>query len=166
MNEIFKIKNIEFDFRNKYKYAEETESLKRALPTLIPYLENYLFNKNLIDQLKEQVKLSNNKIHFAITDPKIENKSAFFGSVAYDNKKKDLIIILRMIPGADDSTMKFELMKTMIHEIFHLFIEGEESVRESVDEFIYSFDFEDKKHLLELLISKEKVNEIIENIPK
>ena len=166
MNETFKIKEINFDFRNKYKYAEETESLKRVLPILIPFLENYLSKRSQINEMKEKLRTSENWVHFAITDPKREDLNTHFGSVAYDSGRKQIIIVLRIVLDNNNCPLMFELMKTMVHEIFHLFIEGEKEVRENVEEFLNSFNFKERKKILGILIGEEKVNNLLKDTAK
>jgi len=163
MSETFKIKGINFDFRNKYKYEEETEGLKRVLIFLIPYIEDYLKNKEIIQGIKNKIEVADYYVHFAITDPKIEYSLTKYGSVSFDNKKKQLIIILRLI-NETSTLIKFELMKTMIHEIFHLFVEGEENVKNSTKYFMNSFDLETRKRVLKELLTPEEKKIIEESL--
>ena len=134
----FQIKGITFDFRNKYKYAEDTEALKKTLQILIPFIEEYLKNKKILPELSEKLDKARYQIvHFAITDPHSDEKGIHFGSVSFDPRKRDLLIVLRMLNGKS-LNVRFELMKTLIHEIFHFFIRGEENVVKSTDELMTS----------------------------
>jgi hypothetical protein len=125
-----------------------------------------LSKRNQIEEMKEKLEASGNWVHFAITDPKKEDLNTHFGSVAYDSGRKQIIIILRLVLDSNNSPLMFELMKTMVHEIFHLFIEGEQGVRDNVEVFLNSFSFEERKMILGILIGDEKVNNLLKDIPK
>lgn len=160
MDGLYKIKEITFDFRNKYKYSEETEGLKRVLTFFLPYLEDYLKERKILLEINEKIKMADYYVHFAITDPKEEDFITHFGSVSFDKDQKQVIILLRTIAGPSWGN-KLELMKTMIHEIFHLFIEGEENVKNSTEDFMNSFDLETRKFICRELLTIEEI-EIIE----
>jgi len=157
MNESYNFKGITFDFRNKSKYSEETNALKQAFTALIPYMQVYLKDKEIILGIKNKVELANYTVHFAITSPKSEGELEKYGSVSFDHKTNELIIVLHLIE-ANSVVIKFELMKTLIHEIFHLFIEGEEKVRRELEEFLSSFSIDERKAVLEKLLTPEEVN--------
>ena len=67
MEEIFSIKGLRFDFRNKYKYMDYVDNLKAVLELIIPDMEKYLETYNPIDYFREK-NIYDKVIHFSVTD--------------------------------------------------------------------------------------------------
>ncbi len=153
---IFKIKGINFAFRNKYKYYKETETTRKVLNLLKPKIEKYLSKRTTLPQNKEKLKEADNLIHIVITDKKEDGEIRQFGSISRDRGNGEMLLILRMNV---ENTLEnnYEMMKTLIHEIFHLFIEGEDEVRNETEIFISSVNQSTKNKLAELWDVKKEV---------
>lgn len=146
-NELFRINSVKFDFRNKYKYKEETDLLKQLLDILEEPLTSYLISQNvkLIPKYATYLKLKP-VVHIALTD-KIgkREKGHLFGKLAIDNNSKEIILVIH-VQTMRQALKKQEtplniLLEALIHEILHLFYYDEETVRKEA-KFITEKSFE------------------------
>lgn len=167
MNEKFILKGINFNFRNKTKYAEETEALKEIFRIFIPSLELFLKSKNTISSIKKNILKSGNKVNIAITDElPPSNEKIHFGALAFDKNKNGIVLLIRVIKSQNNFSKNFEIMKTLIHEIFHIFIEGEDNVIKDVESFLGCIDINTKKIIQKIWkITDQEIAEILNKLP-
>ena len=167
MSKTYKIKGVTFDFLTLNEFKEETKSLKKVLTILIPYIKSYLKGKKIIKTLENRVKKAGYHVHLIVTRPiKYGKENVAVGSVGFDGTGKHMFMTIGLVNVIDSSSTKFELVRTMVHEILHLFIKGEKNVIKSTNEFMNSLDFKDKRKILKDLLNPKEFAETMRKAKK
>jgi len=135
MMDTIPFRGIKFNFRNLRKYPDEGAEIIRYLKELKPVLEEYLRDKEILLKMQDQLLGSDNYVFVLITQDIVEKpEGTLLGCIGSHKITENLIIELRVVPN--DKIKNLYLLKTFVHEIFHLFFETEEEVRHRTDEFL------------------------------
>lgn len=135
MMDTIPLRGIKFNFRNLRRYPDEGAEIIRYLKELKPILEEYLRDKEILPKMQDQLLGSDNYVFVLITQDIVEKpEGTLLGCIGSTRVTENLIIELRVIPN--EKIKNFELLKTFVHEIFHLFFETEGEVRNRTDEFL------------------------------
>lgn len=137
MMDTIHFKGIKINFRNLRKYPEECANLIRNFNAIKPFLEEYLKNDVVLPKMQDKLLGSDNYVFVLITQDTVETRDGtLFGCIGALNRSENMVIELRVVPDKDQKN--YRLLQTLVHEIFHIFIDSEKEVRRRTDECLYA----------------------------
>jgi len=141
------IKELNSDFRNKYKLMLYVNTLKNGIILIKPLLEEFLKETELTEFSFKELDLKNKIIHISVTDAKRdENGYNHLGNVSRVKSTGEIIMPLNIVKDVPIVNY-FELMESFIHEFLHFFISGEEKIVEVTNLFLKNLNYQTKEEL-------------------
>ncbi|MBU0628494.1 MAG: hypothetical protein KKC75_04845 [Nanoarchaeota archaeon] len=138
MMDTIRFRDIKFNFRNLKTYPTEGADLIRYFKAIKPFLEDYLKNDEILPKMQDKLLGSDYYVFVLITKDIVETpEGTLFGCVGALKRSENMVIDIRVVPDKDQKN--FMLLKTLVHEIFHIFIETEKEVRRRTDEFLNTY---------------------------
>lgn len=132
------MRGITFQFKNNPKYIEQTERIKKWFKELLPALENYLAGMQITEKRKEQLEKSENYVFCWLMSLRKTQSPNTSGVLFFEAEEEKLVIELHPLKQKEQykHIEDYMLIRTLIHEIFHLFSETEEETRNRQQDFM------------------------------